>query len=118
MDSIPHNTETKIINILKSLSLEQIHITRNLDIYEVASNFILKTTSNNFIKDFFFRDFLGEHKLSISKSDINEELVLELCYYGFPGYENFNRIPKLEKNGAILIKKTANWKLYQIQKDN
>lgn len=111
LNVVPKPSEQDILEIVQSYSNTNFHITRNLDIAEMAVQALSK-------KDKLVWRFWQEHFLANLDLDPNtiptRELVLEFCKYGFQTIKGFQRIPTLEDDyGYLLIKRTGNYKIYQ-----
>jgi hypothetical protein len=111
LNVVKKSLQDEIIASYKRFSKKQIHVTRNMDIFEtVAAN--LKKDGSNLVKDFYSKEFFSGEG-SVNFSGLTKAEILDFCHFGVQTRDGFQRIPELELDSFHLVKKTNGWKVYK-----
>ena len=112
LNVVPKSEEETIIETIQSYCDLSFHITRNMDIAEMAVNALSK--KDKLVWKFWQENFLASRELP-EDTIPTKELIIEFCEFGFQTSKGFQRIPMLEMDyGYSLIKRVGSYKVYQI----
>ena len=111
LNVVTKSDEANILETVQSYSSNSFHITRNLDIMEMAMHALLK--KDRLVFKFWQENFLALHELP-EDTVPTRELIMDFCKHGFQTTKGFQRIPMLEADyGYLMIKRTGGYKIYQ-----
>ncbi len=111
LNVVPTNIEKDIIGEVASMSKHQIHITRNLDIFDSIKKAFKREDKN--IVSFFKKEFANNNELkALEDGSLTDEIILAFCEFGVQTSRGFQRIPTLEQYGYKLLNKTNGYKVY------
>lgn len=108
---VPSHIEDQIIKDIKKFSKKQIHITRNMDIYETVKKALER--KDPLVSNFFIEEFAKPDEVEMFEDgNLTKDIILEFCIHGVQTSQGFQRIPVLEDKGFKVIRKTSAFKVY------
>jgi len=112
LNVVPEHTENELIKMVAQHASQQVHITRNMDIYDTIKRAIER--KDKLVGDFFLTHYADDaQKQMYEEGTLPKEVIVDFCKFGVQTSRGFQRIPFLEEKGFALIRKTAGFKVYK-----
>ena len=112
LNVVPEHLEDEIIVKMRRFSPHQIHVTRNLDIFESVKKALKR--QNKLVGDFFVEEFAdAEQKQRYEANELTDQDIMEFVHFGAKTSRGFQRIPVLDKKGFRLVRKVTGFKVFE-----
>ena len=113
LNVVPEKTENTILSETEQFSKGDVyHITRNLDIFDTVKKALER--GDKIITDFFLKEFASpEQKEALEENNLDDDTILDFCYFGTQTSRGFQRIPQLEDKGYNLTINRRGFKVYK-----
>lgn len=105
LNVVPKHVEEDILKDIAKLGKKLIHVTRNMDVFDMVKAALLK--KDKFVYPFFVKEFKGK-----DGEEPSDETILKFCQFGVQTSRGFQRIPDLKPYGYDLIKSAHGYKIY------
>lgn len=111
LNVVPEHIEDGIIKDAASYADDQIHITRNMDVFDSIKKALIR--KDRIVGDFFINEFATqEEKTQYDNGELPNETIMEFVEHGVQTSKGFQRIPTLEDKGFKPVRKTSGFKVY------
>lgn len=112
LNVVPDHTEDEIIKTMRRLAPRQIHITRNMDVFESTKSALKRKDKT--VGGFFVEQFADEEqKQRYDNGELTDQDIMEFVHHGVQTSRGFQRIPVLDEKGFRLVRKTHNFKVFE-----
>jgi len=112
LNVVPEHTEDDIITKMRRLAPHQIHITRNLDVFESVKKALKRQDKT--VGGFFLEEFADEEqKQRYEAGELTDQDIMEFVHHGAQTSRGFQRIPTLDQKGFRLLRKTSGFKVFE-----
>ena len=112
LNVVPEYIEKDIIQGAARAARKAYHVTRNMDVFDLAKKSLLK--GNPVVTEFFMKEFATpEEQKALRTGQLDDQTIKDFAEFGFQTSHGFQRIPTSEDLGLNLIRKTGGWKVYE-----
>ena len=109
LNVVPKNVEDQIIKKVQRLGKKVIHVTRNMDVFDMVKSALLK--KDKYVYPFYVKEY--NKGKDVDPKTLSDEEIMEFCKFGVQTSRGFQRIPDLESHGYKLIRNTSGYKVYE-----
>jgi len=112
LNVVPEHVENELLGAISKHAKQQVHITRNMDIYDTVKKAIER--KDKLVGNFFLTHYADDaQKQMFEEGTLPKEVIVDFCKFGVQTSKGFQRIPFLEQKGFTLIRKANGFKVYQ-----
>ena len=109
LNVVPKNVEAEIIAKSEKLGKKTVHITRNMDVFDMVKSAMLK--KDKYVYPFYVKEY--NKGKDVDPKKLTDEDIMEFCKFGVQTSRGFQRIPDLESYGYKLVRNTSGFKIYE-----
>lgn len=112
LNVVPDEIENQIIKEMDTYCDSNLHITRNMDIYDTIKSALER--KDKLVVDFFENEYANDELIKrLHDDELTKEEIVNFCIFGTVTSKGFQRIPDLTHKGFEVIRNTYKFKIFK-----